>query len=180
LTDAQGRTVDFKNTILILTSNLGARYIQKGTPLGFGKNQEGMSYEDMKSKVLGEIKKTFRPEFLNRVDDVIVFKELSRDDIKQIVDLLFKRVIDQLKDQAIDVELDDEAKDILVKEGFEPSMGARPLRRAIQRFVEDPLSEGLLTGYFKAGQKIVITAKDGKIDFAKLEPAQIGSAGGRE
>ena len=180
LTDAQGRTVDFKNTILIMTSNLGARYIQKSTPLGFGKSQEGIAYDDMKNKVMGEIKKTFRPEFLNRVDDVIVFHELSRDDIKQIVDLLFKRVIDQLREQAIDVELDEEAKDVLVKEGYEPAMGARPLRRAIQRFVEDPLSEGLLSGFFKAGEKIIITGKDGKIDFTKLEPAQIGAAGGRE
>ncbi|MCL6471283.1 MAG: ATP-dependent Clp protease ATP-binding subunit [Firmicutes bacterium] len=181
LTDAQGRTVDFKNTILIMTSNLGARYIQKGTPLGFGKAQEGLSYEDMKNKVMSEIKKTFRPEFLNRIDDVIVFHELTRDDIKKIIDLLFARVAKQLRDQAIEVELTDEAKEVLVKEGYEPAMGARPLRRAIQRLVEDPLSEGLLAGFFKAGEKIVITEKEGKIDFRRLEPAQIGgSTGGRE
>ncbi len=180
LTDAQGRAVDFKNTILIMTSNLGARYIQKGTPLGFGKAQEGLSYEDMKKKVMGEIKKAFRPEFLNRIDDVIVFHELSRDDIKKIIDLLFVRVVKQLREQAIEVDLTDEAKEILVSEGYEPAMGARPLRRALQRFVEDPLSEGLLSGFFKSGEKVVITGKDGKIEFQRLEPAQIGSAGGRE
>jgi len=177
LTDAQGRTVDFKNTIVIMTSNLGARYIQKNTPLGFSIAQEGISYEDMKAKVMGEIKKTFRPEFLNRLDEVIVFHELTRDDIKKIIGLLFKRVVDQLREKAIEVELTDEAKDLLVTEGYEPAMGARPLRRAIQRFIEDPLSEGLLSGYFKPGEKIVVTAKEGKIDFLKLEPAKIGSAG---
>jgi len=180
LTDAQGRTVDFKNTIVIMTSNLGARYIQKGTPIGFGKSQEGISYQDMKEKVMGEIKKTFRPEFLNRVDDAIVFHELKREDIKNIIDLMFKRIVDQLKVQAIEVELREDAKEVLVKEGYEPSMGARPLRRAIQRFIEDPLSEALLSGYFKAGDKIVIDAKDGKLDFRKLEPAAVGTAGGRK
>ncbi|MBI4734336.1 MAG: ATP-dependent Clp protease ATP-binding subunit, partial [Rubrobacteridae bacterium] len=180
LTDSQGRAVDFKNTILIMTSNLGARYIQKGTPLGFGKSQDGLSYKDMKDKVMGEIKKTFRPEFLNRIDDVIVFQELGKDDIKRIVDLMFKRIVDQLGEQAIDVELTDEAKDILAVEGYEPAMGARPLRRAIQRLIEDPLSEGLLSGEFKPGNKIVINAIDGKIDFKKLEPANIGAAGGRK
>ncbi len=180
LTDAQGRTVDFKNTILIMTSNLGARYIQKGTPLGFGKSQEGISYEDMKNKVMGEIKKTFRPEFLNRIDDVIVFHELTKGDIKQIIDLLFTRVAKQLKEQAIEVELTNEAKEVLVKDGYEPAMGARPLRRAIQRLIEDPLSEGLLSGYFMPGEKIIVTAKEGKIEFRRLEPAKIGSASGRE
>ncbi|MBE0446540.1 MAG: ATP-dependent Clp protease ATP-binding subunit [Actinobacteria bacterium] len=180
LTDAQGRTVDFKNTVLIMTSNLGARYIHKGTPLGFGKAQEGLSYEDMKEKVIGEIKKTFRPEFLNRIEDVIVFHELKKEDIKKIVDLMFKRIVDQLKEQAVEVELLDEAKEFLVKEGYEPAMGARPLRRAIQRFIEDPLSEGLLSGYFRAGDKIVIDIKDGKLDFRKLEPATVGTAGGHK
>jgi ATP-dependent Clp protease ATP-binding subunit ClpC len=180
LTDSQGRAVDFKNTILIMTSNLGARYIQKGTPLGFGKSQDGLSYKDMKEKVMGEIKKTFRPEFLNRVDDVIVFQELGRDDIKRIVGLMFKRIVDQLKEQAIDVELTEEAKDLLAREGYEPAMGARPLRRAIQRLVEDPLSEGLLSGEFKPGDVITIKAQDGKIEFKKLEPANIGAAGGRK
>ncbi|MDI6717220.1 MAG: AAA family ATPase, partial [Actinomycetota bacterium] len=180
LTDAQGRTVDFKNTILIMTSNLGARFIQKGTSVGFGKSQEGLAYEDMKNKVMSEIKKTFRPEFLNRIDEIIVFHELSKGDIKQIIDIMFKRIAEQLREQAIEVELTDEAKDVLVAEGYEPAMGARPLRRAIQRLIEDPISEALLSGYFKAGNKIVISAKDGKLDFRRLEPAKIGTAGGHE
>lgn len=179
LTDSQGRSVDFKNTIIIMTSNLGARFIQKGTPLGFGKAQDGMSYDDMKAKVMGEIKKTFRPEFLNRIDDSIVFHELNKEHVKTIVDLMFKRVVDQLREQAIEVELREEAKEILVKEGYEPAMGARPLRRAIQRFIEDPLSEALLNGYFKAGDKIIIDAKDNKIDFVRLDASPVGTAGER-
>jgi ATP-dependent Clp protease ATP-binding subunit ClpC len=178
LTDSQGRAVDFKNTILIMTSNLGARYIQKGTPLGFGKSQEGLSYKDMKDKVMGEIKKTFRPEFLNRIDDVIVFQELSRDDIKRIVDLMFKRIVDQLKEQAIEIRLTEEAKDLLAKEGYEPAMGARPLRRAIQRLIEDPLSEGLLSGEFRPGDDIVVIAENEKIEFKKLETANVGGSHG--
>lgn len=180
LTDSQGRAVDFKNTVLIMTSNLGARYIQKGTPLGFGKTQDGITYKDMKEKVMGEIKKTFRPEFLNRIDDVIVFQELGRDDIKRIADLMFKRIFNQLKEQAIDIDLTEEAKDLLAQEGYEPSMGARPLRRSMQRLLEDPLSEGLLSGEFRPGDKIVVKAQDGKIEFKKLEPANVGSSGRRK
>ena len=128
---------------------------------------------------MGEIKKTFRPEFLNRIDDTIVFHELNKEHVKTIVDLMFKRVVDQLREQAIEVELREEAKEILVKEGYEPAMGARPLRRAIQRFIEDPLSEALLNGYFKAGDKIIIDAKDNKIDFVRLDASPVGTAGER-
>jgi ATP-dependent Clp protease ATP-binding subunit ClpC len=169
LTDAQGRTVDFKNTIIIMTSNIGARYIQKGTPLGFGKKQKGLSYEDMKDKVMSELKRTFRPEFLNRVDDIIVFHDLTHEDIKAIVDLMFSRLREQLKTQGLSIKVTESAKDVLAREGYDPAMGARPLRRTIQRLVEDPLSEALLAGEFKDGDTVVVDAKDNRIVFRTPE-----------
>lgn len=157
LTDAQGRTVDFKNVILIMTSNIGARYIQKATPLGFtSTSDEEHSYRDMKLNVMGELKKTFRPEFLNRLEDVIVFHELIRDEIRAIVDLMIGRLREQMNDQQLDIELTEAAKDHLVDEGYDPSAGARPLRRAIQRLIEDPLSEAILSQKFKAGQTVLV------------------------
>lgn len=174
LTDAQGRRVDFKNAILIMTSNLGAHHIQKGTPLGFGTGSEHLSYEDMKERVMSELKRTFRPEFLNRVDDVIVFHDLTEKDIRKIVDMLFSRVQEQLQAQNIVVELADAAKDFLAREGYDPVLGARPLRRAIQRFIEDPLSEALLGGQYKSGEKITADVCKGKIVFdSQLE--KVGS-----
>ena len=166
LTDAQGRTVDFKNVIIIMTSNLGARYIQKSTPLGFTKGGDtALSYKDMKEKVTGELKRTFRPEFLNRIDDVIVFHELSRDEIKTIIELMTKRLSNQLKEQQLIIELTDGAKDVLALEGYDPASGARPLRRAIQRLIEDPMSEAILRGQFKAGDTVIIDGKDGHLSF---------------
>jgi len=159
LTDAQGRTVDFKNVILIMTSNIGARYIQKATPLGFtNASDEEHSYRDMKVNIMGELKKTFRPEFLNRLEDVIVFHELTRDEIRAIVDLMIERLRVQMREQQLDIELTDAAKDRLVDEGYDPSSGARPLRRAIQRLIEDPLSEAILARKFKAGQTVLADA----------------------
>ncbi|RJQ32095.1 MAG: ATP-dependent Clp protease ATP-binding subunit [Actinobacteria bacterium] len=165
LTDAQGRTVNFKNVIIIMTSNVGARDIQKGQSLGFGKQSKAVSYKDMKEKVTAELKKTFRPEFLNRIDDVIVFSELSEDNIKRIVELMFSRVQGQLQERGVEVELSPKAKNFLAKEGYTPAYGARPLRRAIQRYVEDPLSEELLKGKYKPGQTIICEVKDKAIVF---------------
>jgi len=178
LTDAQGRTVDFKNTILIMTSNIGARFIQKATPIGFSRiseTGESLSYKDMKQKVIGELKHTFRPEFLNRIDDVIVFHELTPKEITSIVDLLFKRVHTQLAGHEIEIELTNAARELLSKEGFNPTLGARPLRRAIQRLIEDPLSEAILSGHFKAGQRIVADVKEGKIFFREAEGEKVAS-----
>jgi ATP-dependent Clp protease ATP-binding subunit ClpC len=147
LTDAQGHKVDFKNTVIIMTSNLGTRDIQKGPGIGFAiSGNESMTHERMKERVMEELKRSFRPEFLNRIDEVIVFHSLSRQDVKSIVDLMMKRVREQLK-----------AKD--------PSLGARPLRRTIQRLVEDPLSEKLLWKEFKAGQTIIVDARDEEVIF---------------
>ena len=146
LTDAQGRHVDFKNTIVIMTSNIGAQPIAKNTQLGFAspRTRPGVSYEDMKTRIMGELKKVFRPELLNRIDEVIVFHKLSKDEIKQIVDQLMKRVREQMKLHEVSVELTDAAKEFMVDKGYDPTMGARPLRRAIQRFIEDPLADFIL------------------------------------
>ena len=180
LTDAQGHTVDFRNTIIIMTSNLGTREIQEATPLGFQKKREesAISYEEMKEKVLSELKRTFRPELLNRIDDVIVFKELTTEQIKQIADLMVARVQEQLDEQDLKLELSEEAKEILVTEGFEPAMGARPLRRAITRLIENPLSERILGREFEPGQTIVVRAKGDEIYFEvkkKSEVARVGA-----
>ncbi|MFQ5523998.1 MAG: ATP-dependent Clp protease ATP-binding subunit [Acidimicrobiia bacterium] len=155
LTDAQGRSVDFKNTVIIMTSNLGTRDLHKKA-VGFHVEDEEVSYEFMKEKVTEELKKQFRPEFINRLDEIIVFHELSMEEIKQIVDLMLERVRDQLSSQHLDLALTDEAKEFLGKEGYDPELGARPLRRAIQRLLEDPLSERVLLGEFKAGTTILV------------------------
>jgi ATP-dependent Clp protease ATP-binding subunit ClpC len=169
LTDAQGHTVDFKNTVIIMTSNLGTRDIQKGTTLGFAPGgDEEITYERMKDKVMDELKRSFRPEFLNRIDEVIVFHSLTRENVKAIVDLMIRRLEDQLKSKDVDIELTDAAKDVLAEKGYDPALGARPLRRTIQRMVEDPLSEKLLYKEFNAGQTIIVDARDGDIVF---EPA---------
>jgi ATP-dependent Clp protease ATP-binding subunit ClpC len=166
LTDAQGHTVDFKNTVIIMTSNLGTRDIQKGTTIGFAAAaNEEVTYEKMKDKVMDELKKSFRPEFLNRIDEVIVFHSLSREDVKSIVDLMIRRVEEQLKSKDVDIELTDAAKELLAEKGYDPSLGARPLRRTIQRMVEDPLSEKLLYKDFTAGQTIIVDARDEEVVF---------------
>jgi ATP-dependent Clp protease ATP-binding subunit ClpC len=166
LTDAQGHTVDFKNTVIIMTSNLGTRDIQKGATIGFAAAaNEEVTYEKMKDRVMDELKKSFRPEFLNRIDEVIVFHSLSRENVKSIVDLMIRRVEDQLKSKDVDIELTDAAKELLAKQGYDPSLGARPLRRTIQRLVEDPLSEKLLYKEFTAGQTIIVDARDEEIVF---------------
>jgi ATP-dependent Clp protease ATP-binding subunit ClpC len=145
LTDAQGRTVDFRNSIVIMTSNIGASEIAKNTSIGFTVADEtGMSYDDMKNRIMGDLKKVFRPEFLNRIDEVIVFHKLAKGEVKEIIDLMINRVRVQVAEHELQLELADEAKDLLAEKGWDPSMGARPLRRAIQRYIEDPLADEVL------------------------------------
>src|SRR6201747_2227204 len=149
LTDSQGRTVDFRHAIVIMTSNIGASEIARNTPLGFAVSDDetGITYDDMKNRIMGELKKVFRPEFLNRIDDVIVFHKLQKDEIKTIVELLLRRIRESLAERELQLELTEAAKELLVDKGWDPSMGARPLRRAIQRYIEDPLGdEGLRAG----------------------------------
>ncbi len=168
LTDAQGRSVDFKNTVLIMTSNLGTADLRKAT-VGFGKATEGMTYERMKEKVNDALKQHFRPEFLNRIDEVIVFHELSRLEVTEIVDFMIRRVREQLEGQGLGLELTQEAKLALAERGYDPTLGARPLRRAIQQMVEDALSERILWKEFRAGETIIVDAEDGEIVFRSVE-----------
>jgi len=175
LTDGQGRMVDFKNTIIIMTSNVGAETIKKQETIGFStKEDEGLSdYENMKEKVLDELKRTFKPEFLNRVDDVIVFRQLSMNDLKQIVDTMLKDVNKRIKQNNINLEFTTKAKDYLAKEGFDPTYGARPLKRAIQKHVEDSLSELMLKGEVKAGDTVVASVEDNKLIFKNKQKANV-------
>ncbi|MGB3099282.1 MAG: ATP-dependent Clp protease ATP-binding subunit [Solirubrobacterales bacterium] len=153
LTDSQGRTVDFRNALVIMTSNVGAQDIARNTPLGFAVTDEtGTNYDEMKKKIMGDLKKVFRPEFLNRIDEVIVFHKLSREQIREVVDLLVGRVRAQISEHELQLDLTDESKDLLVDKGWDPSMGARPLRRAIQRYIEDPLADEVL----KAGPDSIV------------------------
>ncbi|MBU6347060.1 MAG: ATP-dependent Clp protease ATP-binding subunit [Actinomycetales bacterium] len=168
LTDAQGRVVDFKNTVIIMTTNLGTRDIAKGVSLGFADSADSQtSYERMKAKVNDELKTHFRPEFLNRIDDIVVFHQLSQDEIIEIVDLMIDRLDTRLRDKDMAIELTPAAKQLLAKRGYDPVLGARPLRRTIQREIEDPLSEKMLFGDLKPGE-IVIVDVSGTGDEAEL------------
>ncbi len=178
LTDSQGRTVDFRNTIVIMTSNVGVRPIELDKGLGFRDVKvdinDPRTYENMKSKMLDEMKKLFRPEFLNRVDEVIVFQHLRREEILEIAELYLKRVNQQAASMGITIELSDSVKNMLVEQGYDPNLGARPLRRAVQRFIEDPLSEEMLLGRFQAGDHILadLESEDNKIVvFKRIEDA---------
>jgi ATP-dependent Clp protease ATP-binding subunit ClpC len=162
LSDAKGRRVDFRNTVIIMTSNVGAKSLLKDTSLGFqpvsvtSQQREDQQYDRMRDKVLDQLKTLFRPEFLNRVDSLVVFRSLNVDEIRQIVDLMLARVRDQLKSQDMTLEVSQAAKDHIIKTGFDPDYGARPLRRVIQNMIEDPLAEALLVGRFTPGQTIVV------------------------
>jgi ATP-dependent Clp protease ATP-binding subunit ClpC len=156
LTDSKGRTVDFRNTAIIMTSNVGATTLKRNKSLGFTVGTEGEAYNEMKSKVLDELKRSFRPEFLNRIDEIIVFHELNKEHLKKIVGLLSERLKHRLKDQGIEIHLTDAAQEKIVEVGYDPEYGARPLKRALQRKVEDKLSEELLKGAISKGEKVTI------------------------
>jgi ATP-dependent Clp protease ATP-binding subunit ClpC len=168
LTDAQGRSVDFKNTVLIMTSNLGTADLRKAS-VGFARTTEAVTYERMKEKVHEALKTNFRPEFLNRIDEVIVFHELSMEEITEIVDLVMKRVAAQLEGQGLGLEMTMAAKELLARKGYDRTLGARPLKRAIQQLVEDPLSERLLWKEFRAGETIIVDAEGDEIVFRSIE-----------
>lgn len=166
LTDSQGRSVDFRNTVIIMTSNVGARQIAETAPLGFTPDsQKGLSDKEIKSRVMSEMKKLFRPEFLNRLDEIIVFKSLTEEQIAQIVDLMVADLRDRLIAMDMTINLTPEARAFVAKEGTDTTMGARPLRRAIQRLLEDPISEQLLAGTWHAGSVIDVDVKDGELTF---------------
>src|SRR5437899_7908985 len=174
LTDAQGRTVDFRHAIVIMTSNIGAQEIARNTPLGFAVSDDatGITYDDMKNRIMGELKKVFRPEFLNRIDDVIVFHKLQRDEIKTIVELLLRRIRESLAERELQLDLSEAAKDFLVEKGWDPAMGARPLRRAIQRYIEDPLADFVLGRQLEPGSTILVARKDDEeVEISVVPPA---------
>jgi ATP-dependent Clp protease ATP-binding subunit ClpC len=165
LTDSYGRRVDFKNTILILTSNLGSTTIKTQASLGFRATSKEQDYETMKKQLLQELEKEFRPEFLNRLDDVIVFKALDRDDMKEIIDIELGYVVGRLKEKGLDMALTPDAKEFLIDKGYNPDFGARPLRRAIEHYIEDPLSEEMLRGTFKGKNHLKVRMRFGDLYF---------------
>jgi len=179
LTDSFGRQVDFRNTIVIMTSNIGANVIKNQAPLGFGKQSEEVTYERMKEQLLREIEKHFRPEFLNRLDDVIVFKSLTKDDMGHVAEIELRTVRERLADRGVQIRLTDEAKNFIVEKGFDPDMGARPIKRTIQRLIEDPLSEELLAGRFKDATAIEVVVTGDHLEFVgSTEPGASTDSGG--
>src|SRR4051794_28490024 len=190
LTDAQGRTVDFRNSIVIMTSNIGASEIAKNTGIGFTVGDEtGLSYDDMKNRIMGELKKVFRPEFLNRIDEVIVFHKLTKEEITEIVELLLKRIRESLAERELSLNLAPSAADLLVEKGWDPAMGARPLRRAIQRYIEDPLADEVLSQSMPAGSTVEVAAdsaaEDGGVKISIMKPRKretvgVGAKGGED
>jgi ATP-dependent Clp protease ATP-binding subunit ClpC len=185
LTDAKGRRVDFRNTIVIMTSNVGAQLIQRDSSIGFraGGDESVVAvaeYDRMKDKVLGELKNLFRPEFLNRIDASVVFRSLTREETRTIVDLLLNRVREQLAAQQMELTVTDAAKDAIITKGFDQAFGARPLRREIQNQIEDPLAERMLMAEFQGGDKVVVDADaDGNVTIAKKatrkQPVKVAS-----
>jgi ATP-dependent Clp protease ATP-binding subunit ClpC len=165
ITDSLGRKIDFRNTIIIMTSNVGAELLKKQTTMGFGAPREGHDYESMREKILDETKRVFKPEFLNRLDEIIVFHSLEKSHLLQIVDLEVAKVKERLRAKEVEVVLDTAAHDFVIEKGYDPNYGARPMRRAVERYLEDPLAEEILRGNVKPGATVQVTAKDGKLAF---------------
>jgi ATP-dependent Clp protease ATP-binding subunit ClpC len=170
LTDAKGRKVDFRNTILIMTSNLGATALREEKSVGFGAKDFSQDFNKMEKRILEELKKAFRPEFINRIDETVVFHNLGRDEIHEIVKIMSKSIVKRLKEQGITLKITSAAIDEIGKVGFDPEYGARPIRRALQKEVEDRLSEAMLSGTFTFGDKVTIGASKGKITLNVVHP----------
>jgi ATP-dependent Clp protease ATP-binding subunit ClpC len=179
LTDSLGRKIDFRNTIIIMTSNVGAELLKKQTSLGFGAAKLDESHEGMRDKVMEETKRVFKPEFLNRLDDIIVFHSLQKSDLEQIVDLEVKKVVDRLKAKDITMVLESDAKEFLIIKGYDPQYGARPMRRAVERYLEDPVAEEILRGSYEPGQHLLVVRDGEKLAFkikGKTEPPALAAA----
>jgi ATP-dependent Clp protease ATP-binding subunit ClpC len=172
LTDSVGRVVNFRNTIILMTSNVGSDLARKTNTMGFGSASEEVTYERMKERILDEAKKTFRPEFLNRLDDVLVFRSLSREDLVTILDLEVNKVVARLHARHITLDLDQAAKDFLVERGYDPAYGARPMRRAVERHLEDPLAEEILRGILHDGEPITVSVENDKLVFRQTAAAE--------
>jgi ATP-dependent Clp protease ATP-binding subunit ClpC len=175
LTDNVGRVINFRNTIILMTSNVGAETIKKQSTMGFSPITDESTYEKMREKILDEAKKQFRPEFLNRLDDIIVFRSLTKPDLIEILDLEVTKVLARLKGKNLNLELDAKAKDFLVEKGYDPTYGARPMRRSVERYLEDPLAEELLKGTVREGDPVLVTVEDGKIIFRQQASAAEGT-----
>jgi ATP-dependent Clp protease ATP-binding subunit ClpC len=171
LTDSFGRMIDFKNVVIIMTSNIGAELIKNNTGFGFGKKTPEANYEKMRDMLHKEVERHFRPEFLNRIDDIIVFKPLSKENLQSIVDFELSKVFKRLTEHGFKLELTDRAKEFIIEKGYNPEFGARPLRRAIEHYIEDPLSEAVLRGEFKGKNTIKIDVLDE--DHLKLEGVEV-------
>ena len=175
LTDSLGRKIDFRNTIIILTSNIGAELMKKQGVMGFSSSQrDETKYEVMRDKILEEAKKVLKPEFINRLDDLIVFHPLAKAELMRIVDLEITKVLDRIKAKEIAIELDEAAKAFLAEKGYDPDYGARPMRRAVERYLEDPMAEELLRGNIKAGDTVKVSEAEGKLTFKVPESAAEG------
>jgi ATP-dependent Clp protease ATP-binding subunit ClpC len=177
LTDGQGRTVDFKNTVVIMTSNAGSADLRRAARIGFLPTQltEGRDeqHEAMRSKALDNLKRVFRPEFINRIDQIVVFHALGKNELYRIIDLLLAQVRNRLVEQKIDLAISDEVRDLLLREGFDEEYGARPLRRAIQTHVDDALADALMAGTIKPGQAAHLVVRDGQVAVEAQEPVQV-------
>ncbi len=176
LTDNIGRVVNFRNTIILLTSNVGAETIKKQSSMGFSPISDENSYEKMREKIMDEAKRVFRPEFLNRLDDIIVFRSLTKPDLVEILDLEVGKVLERLKGKKIHLGLDEKAKDFLVEKGYDPTYGARPMRRSVERYLEDPLAEEILKGNVHDNEPIAVTVEEGKIVFKQQAPPPTADA----
>jgi len=172
-----GRVVNFRNTIVLMTSNVGSDLIRRQSTLGFSPITDESSYEKMREKILDESKKTFRPEFLNRLDDVIVFRSFTKPDLIQILDLEVNKVLERLRHKNLKLELDAKAKDFLVEKGYDPQYGARPMRRSVERFLEDPLAEEILKGSLHEGEAILVTMGTDRLVFNQKAAAAGAVAG---
>jgi ATP-dependent Clp protease ATP-binding subunit ClpC len=170
ITDSLGRKIDFRNTIIIMTSNVGAEFIKRQTAMGFGAIAGHESYEAMRDKILEESKRAFKPEFLNRLDDLIVFHQLERNDLVQIVDLEVAKVVDRVRAKNIKIQLDPTAVEFLIDKGYDPTYGARPMRRAVERYLEDPLAEELLRTNIKQGDTVEVYAAGEQLAFRAAQP----------
>jgi len=177
LTDSQGRTVDFRNTIILMTSNVGAESAKKSKAIGFNNSEDEIDYDKMRELIMDEAKKAFRPEFLNRLDDVIVFRSLDKKDLMSILDLEIAKVIERLEKKDIHLELDGKARDFLVEKGHDPEYGARPMRRAVERFLEDPLAEEILRGNLTDGEPVAVSAEEDKLTFTQKAAPEKAVAG---
>ncbi len=175
LTDSLGRKIDFRNTIIVMTSNVGADIIRKQGSLGFIQQKDEVTYDQMKMVLLDEVKKMFKPEFLNRIDEIIVFKTLTRENLRQIVELELKNVKSRLKEREVDLDISSDAMELLIEKGFDPIYGARPLKRTIQRLLEDPLAEEIISGSYKEGSKIRVERKENALVFSFVTSASVNT-----